>query len=53
MVQLWSVEYDVVHDPGVERGTIDGGCKAWIAANTLNIGIPAGEDVGQNILEHW
>lgn len=48
---LWSVEY-VVHDAGVERGTIDGGCKAWIVANTLWIGMSAGEAVGQNTLEH-
>jgi hypothetical protein len=27
--------------------------KAWIVANTLWIGMSAGEDVGQNILEHW
>ncbi len=46
--EIWSVEYDVV-----EGGTIDGGCKAWIVANTLWIGMSAGEDVGQNILEHW
>ncbi len=51
--EIWSVEYDVVHDTGVEGGTIDGGCKAWIVANTLWIGMSAGEDVGQNILEHW
>jgi hypothetical protein len=51
--KLWSVECDVVHDLGVERGTIDRGCNARIVANTLRIGMPAGENVGQNILEHW
>ena len=37
----------------VERGTIDGGCNAWIVANALWIAMSAGEEVGQNILEHW
>src|SRR3974377_202069 len=49
---LWSVEYDVVQDPGVERGAIEGGGKAWIVANTVRLGTAAGEDVGQDILEH-
>ena len=43
-----SVEYDVVHNPGVTRGTIDGGRKAWIVANALWIVMPPGEGVGQN-----
>ena len=24
-----------MHDPVIDRGTIDGGCKAWLVANTL------------------
>jgi hypothetical protein len=41
-LELWSVEYNVVHNPGVKRGTIDGGRKAWIVANALWIAMPAG-----------
>jgi hypothetical protein len=41
-LELWSVEYNVVHNPGVKRGTIDGDRKAWIVANALWIAMPAG-----------
>ena len=44
--ELWSVEYNVIHDTGVERGAIDSGGKAWIVANMLLIGMSAGGDVG-------
>src|SRR5580704_19259932 len=47
-----SVECDTLHGPVIERGTIDGGCKAWLVAHTLWTDAAGGQFVGQDLFDH-